>query len=314
MPKTVDYNNHGFDNINITDRTVIRNLEDALSMAIQDVVEFTTGLFNKVFLLHGENDDVVIKVSPEWNKDGLKREKWCYEQIAAFTKLRIAKIFSYFDAENDIFRGHEILAMENIPGHLLTHAEMRRRDTNLAVSQIFNEFHQVQHVNGYGWLGEDFFGEHDNWHNFLKEIDNIDEVLRGGAVSASDIDWLISEMLKIASQKPSHSFLVGDLRKENLIVKWDDGAIIPIDFQNCFVGDSTYDIGIGLFFSPEMLPFLKDYLPEDSFEIEKKKAILYAMRHALSCLGHRLSINNNNLVGEAVSRFNQLKSLYQSLA
>lgn len=319
MSKTVEYNKHGFENIDIRNPETIRRLEDKLGIEIGGVQEFTVGTFNKVFRLSGEQNDIVIKVSPEWNKKGLNREKWCYEQIRNLTRLHIARLLKYLGCENSVFPGHEILAMDYIPGHTVTHVEMMRRENHQAAAHILSEFHQIKHVDGYGWLNDGFSGENQDWHEFLEEIDNIDVVLDSDILPTQDVDWLIREMLDTVPPNAQTTLLFGDLKKDNLIVTDlpDDcetgDKIVPIDFQNCFVGDPVYDVGIGLFSNPEMLIYLKNYLNGNNFNEDKRKAILYALRHALSTLGHRIMIGNHTGVNQALSRFRRFRTLYQSL-
>lgn len=314
MTKKLDYNQHGFENVDVSDPNTISKLQDFLKTSISNVREFTSGALNKVCHLTGKNRDFVIKISPEWNNRGLDRERWCYELVQRMTKLRIAKLFGYQNANNDIFPGHEILAMEYIPGQNLTHVDMTRRSINIFISHILEQIHSIKGIEGYGWLNNSFSGEHHDWHAFIKDLDNIDAVIESGLIPLSNIELVMEHLLDEAPSDFETSFLFGDLNKSNLILAEEKrDLVVPVDFQNCFVGDPLYDIGIALFFNPEINRYLDEYLPDKSTAI-RKRVILYALRHTLSVLGHRIIVKKHKSIKLAIDRFEKLRADYLSLS
>jgi len=57
---------------------------------------------------------------------------------------------------------------------------------------------------------------------------------------------------------------------------------------------------------------LRHYLKDKITEQDKKQIILYAMRHALSALGHRVTVKDKKGVKKAARRFHELKKFYQT--
>jgi fructosamine-3-kinase len=310
MTPNINYKNTGWDSIDIygkiNDLAYLCNEKNLLSY-----YEFKTSALNKVFKLNFPDMEYIAKISPIWNKNGLLREVNSYKKIKENSTIRIPEIILYKSSENHIFPNHEILILEYIPGKLITPIDLDQKKTHKEISQIYNQIHKIP-MNNYGWLNENFNGMHQNWLDFLINIDNIELTLKKKGIKNEEYNWLVKEF---SEQEDIHNYepslLHGDFRKENFIV--GSLGIVPIDFQNCFAGHYLYDFGIGLFFYPNLLSFLKYYNIDIKNIKQLGMLILYAMRHAISTLGNRIVINNQALIRYSKNRFHQLEKMYLNM-
>lgn len=310
MTIEIDYKNEHWDDLNM--ETGLRGLASLCGEKdFSGFSELTGGLLNKVFLLYARGRKVVAKISPLWNQGGLAREVWCYQQIQNETSFKTAKVFSFTQAENSVFPGHEIVLMEYLPGHLLTSEELRKEKTREQIALMLNEIHRIP-MKGYGWLKTDFSGIHSTWSEFLANIDNLRTTERSGVLPPEDLRWLTNELAETCNFDSQACLLHGDLRKENIIINGEELSLI--DFQNCFAGHALYDVGIALFFDPTLSANLAPFVPD---QIVTRKdlltILLYAARHAVSTLGHRVCVEDTEGIVEAKRRFSQLKNLYSEM-
>ena len=306
----INYTNEGWEKVNIESK-LSKLAQLCAEKTIVNYSELKGGFLSKVLLLETLNKKVVVKISPFWNNTGLAREYWCYKQlITKKPSIKIARVFSYTSARNSIFPGHEILILEYIPGHLITHSELERSNMHKKIGSILKKIHEIP-MQGYGWLNKTFTGMHQSWIDFLVKIDNLEITRKSQVLSSQDLDWLITNLKRECDINFCPRLLYGDLEKSNIIV--NSRSLVFIDFQNCFSGHDLYDVGIGLFFIPQILRNLRHYLRDKITKQNKKQIILYAMRHALSALGHRVTVKDKKGVRKAVRRFHELKKLYQTL-
>ena len=307
----INYTNEGWEKVNIESK-LSKLAQLCAEKTIVNYSELKGGFLSKVLLLETLCKKVVVKISPFWNNTGLAREYWCYKQlITKKPNVKIAKVFSYISSKNSIFPGHEIFILEYIPGHLITYSELGRSDMHEKISSILKKIHEIP-MQGYGWLNKTFTGIHKSWIGFLVKIDNLEITRKSRVLSSKDLNWLIANLKKECNIDFQPCLLYGDLEKPNIIV--NDKDLVFIDFQNCFSGHYLYDVGIGLFFIPQVLPNLRYYLKNKITKQDKKQIILYAMRHALSALGHRVTVKDKKGIKQAVRRFHELKKFYQTLS
>ena len=306
MKISINYRNTGFDKVSFKGNLL--SLEKLCRKGlITDVNELNGGFLNKVFRIEFEKGSAVLKVSPLWSNNGLLRESWCINQILNRTSIRVPRVLAYASKENRIFPGHELLIIEFIPGRLLEQSDFNKLSVNEKISMFYHQIHSIP-MEGFGWLTNEFIGMHSTWTTFLKNIDNIELNLRKHLISPEEVKWLLKELVNICTSEFQPCLLHGDFKWTNFIVNNSD--IIPIDFQNCFAGHPLYDIGIGLFFHPQISPYLSRYInAEEDFRI----TVLYGMRHAISVMGHRISVNDREGIQEAKERYGELKRIYSKI-
>lgn len=308
----IDYTNTGWEKMNINDK--LPELLEILGIKdeIDNCTELSGGYFNKVIVVETKSNRNVIKVSPLWNKDGLAREDLVYSNLQnkLNKSFKLPKVLSYIPSNNNIIPNHGILINEFIDGHKPTDDELKSEEFHRKISSFLNLIHDIP-MNGYGWLDEKFTGKNDSWRSFLTNIDNVNLTINSGSLSEKDVSWLIERLTRECDNDFRPVLLYGDLKPENILIR--NGDIYIIDFENCFSGHQYYDTGIGLFFIPEIWKRIKTYLKDADQKNTKKQIILYAMRHAVSCLGHRISICNKSESNIATKRFFELKDFYEKI-
>jgi len=307
----IDYTNNGWDKINI-EETIFKLFKNAgISKEISDYSELNGGFFNKVILIETSSGKYVLKISPLWNKGGLARENFVYSNLQnkSHELFKMARIYSYTPSNNAIVPNHEALIIEYISGSKPMAADLDIRKFHKKISSFLSTIHSIP-MKGYGWLNENFAGKKNSWQDFLVDIDNLNVTKNSNLLTEKELTWLINKLVNKCNDDFNPVLLYGDLKPENILIKNDD--IYLIDFENCFSGHKYYDIGIGLFFIPKIQKYLNTYLKENEQKKIKKQIILYAMRHAISCLGHRINIGNTNELNAAIERFFELKKLYES--
>lgn len=308
----IDYTNTGWEKININDKLpeLLEMLE--IKDKIDNCTELSGGYFNKVIVVETKSNRNVIKVSPLWNKGGLARENFVYSNLQnkLNKSFKLPKILSYIPNDNRIIPNHEILINEFIDGHKPTDDELGSKEFHRKISSFLDSIHDTP-MNGYGWLDEKFIGKNDFWQSFLTNIDNFNLTINNGSLSEKDISWLIDRLTRECDNDFRSVLLYGDLKPENILIR--NGDIYIIDFKNCFSGHQYYDTGIGLFFIPQIWGHIKIYLKDADQKNARKQIVLYAMRHAVSCLGHRINIGNKSESDIAIKRFFELKNLYKKI-
>jgi len=298
----IDYTNTGFEKI-VFDGKLTPLAKLCKMQKIIDIEELFGGTFNKVYKIQFPSGNAVLKISPLWSQNGLLRESWCIRQIQTGTSLRIPNILAYCSKDNDIFPGHELLIIEFIPGRLIQQSDFCELELNRKINRIYRQLHTVL-MKGFGWLDDTFVGMYPAWSAFLKNIDNIELTLNSHIIDDNELKWFIEQFTNTKPAIFEPCLLHGDFKWSNFILCGSE--IVPIDFQNCYSGDYLYDIGIGLFFHPQMLPYINLYTDDDN---DAKTVILYGMRHAISAIGHRISVHDSDGVQEAIIRYQELKKL-----
>lgn len=304
--RKIDYCNTGWDIIS-TDALHRLFLDLNITTDPHDFSLISAGSLNKLFTTNfADRENFVVKISPSWNNIGLARENWCYTLLKSFTTLRLPTVYSYLPNDNSYLNGHEILILEKIQGRHLKEADLSSAQINQQLSVILSQIHQID-GNGYGWL----FGiipkaECETWLDFICKLENTHLTLLHSQITQDEIDFLHLNFLRYADWPLQSKLLYGDMNNENLLVH--DAQIVPIDFQNCFYGDPLYDLGIMLFFNPSLLNYLSYFHIDSTFN--KKKVILYAMRHCINTLGHRCAIKNSVGIHESETKYFMFKKLF----
>jgi len=308
----VDYANTGWDKINIKQKLPDLMKNASINEKITNYTELGGGYFNKVLMVKTASTKTVVKISPLWNKSGLARENFVYSNLKNNdSKLfKLAELCSYIPDSNIIIPRHAILIIKYINGRKPKTNELASKNFHKKIAAFLDLFHGTP-MKGYGWLDEKLVGKNSSWNNFLKNIDNIEIVANSGLLSRNEINWAVNELISNCTDNCRPVLLYGDLKPENILI--NNGNIHIIDFENCFSGHKYYDIGIGLFFIPQIWSNLKIYLKKNAQKKVKKQIILYAIRHALSCLGHRIAIGNTKESTIAIKRFFELKKMYKKI-
>lgn len=302
----VDYENTGFSRLDFD--AGLWEISSLLGMNLKDYSEVNVGTFNKVFVVSTdlESSQLVLKVSPLWNNTGLDRERWCYDIVDSLNALKKPQILLYLANDNDIFPGHELLAMSFVQGHHPSVSEMLSPAVFTQIRAALDQIHSVN-MSGYGWLDSSYVGKQASWDAFLSDIDNLSLVLEANVLPVRNIEELLNR-LALIDFVDTGSLLFGDFNRTNLILD-QETKLHFIDFQNCFSGDPLYDSGIGVFFHPELLDtFVAGFEPQGQ-AAALERISLYAMRHAISALGHRLTVRDEKGVAEACDRFFYLNSI-----
>jgi len=299
----VDYTDQGWKNIDFKQKTV--ELLGIDKSKIKQFSELQGGFFNKVLLVETEDDKLVIKISPHWNKHGLSREHFVNGQLKERPgSFRKPEILSFTPPENATLPGHNIIVMKYIDGHSISEEELHAVDTHKKLSSFLSAVHEIP-IQGYGWLNKDLNGSDETWQNFLQNIDNLQLTKESNLLSVDSLSRLTDDLSGKCGEDHPPKLLYGDLKSENIIVK--EPEIYLLDYENCFAGHETYDTGIGLFFIPAIEKNLPIYLGHEPSTREHQQIILYAMRHAVSCLGHRISAGLEQEQHKAVERFLSLE-------
>jgi len=308
---SIDYTNTGWEKINIGEKLPELIKSAGIDGEILNYIELSGGYFNKVIMTETASEKSVVKISPLWNKGGLARENFAYSNLKnkSGELFKLPKIYSYVSEDNKIIPDHEALIREYIEGKKPTDNELDSEKFHEKIAFSLDSIHSVP-MKGYGWLNKELTGKNNSWHDFLTSIDNLDTTINSGLLQKNDIDWVINKLINECDNDFDPVLLYGDLKPENILIK--NGDIYLIDFENCFSGHKYYDIGIGLSFIPQIWKHLNIYLKEAEQKKAKKQIILYAMRHAISCLGHRINIGDRNESTVATKRFFELKKLYES--
>lgn len=308
---SIDYNNTGWEKIDIREKLPELMREAGFDGEITDYTELSGGYFNKVILVEVLLAKAVIKISPLWNSGNLTRESFAYSSLKdkSGELFKIAKIYSHISNNNTIVPDHEALIIEYIAGDKPTDKELDSEKFHEVLASFLISIHSIS-MKGYGWLSKKLAGKNNTWHDFLTNIDNLDITINSKLLSEDNINWLINKLLDECNNDFKPVLLYGDLKPENILIR--NGGIYLIDFENCFSGHKLYDIGIGLFFIPQIWKHLNIYLKGTEEKESKKQILLYAMRHAISCLGHRANIGDTNESIVAIKRFFDLKKLYES--
>ncbi len=311
-PSLIDYTNNGWEKIDIE-----KNL-DKLAKAcggekVTRYFEFKKGYLNKVFFVKISGKELVFKISPLWNNTGLAREYWCYKKLEKQKiGMEIPNILSYHPAKNEFFPGHEILIMEYVSGRPITKKDLAKGSIHKKLGLAIRGIHTIS-MERYGWLNKNFTGTHSSWKSFLQNIDNLEVTKKAGVLPQKDLKELIENLGKECPLDFKPNLLYGDLGETNIIINQKNEPVL-VDFQNCFSGHNLYDLGIGLFFIPQIFDNLNHYTETKITEKKKKQIVLYAMRHAVSVLGHRILIKDKKKMVQAVKRFYTLKNLLISIS
>jgi|GEM_PF-1963618 len=305
----LNYLNTGWESFDLaTSINDIGNL--ASSTKIKSYKTLEGGSFNKIILAETNSEQFIIKISPLWNKGGLDREHWFYKKVNTYsTKIKTPHVLSYTPYENNILPGHAILILEYISGHILTDTDLDRENTHHQIATFLKTTHRVP-GKGYGWLNDCFEGTYTTWEDFLLDIDNLEYTRESGLLPAGQINEVLSSLREKCNISFKPSLLYGDLNKGNILIHNDD--LFIIDFENCFSGHPLYDLGIGAFFIPKIMQLLPVYINSPS-RLERQQILLYALRHAISTLGHRIMVKDKKGICESTDRFYQLKDDFLKL-
>lgn len=308
---TINFSDTGWEKIDINRMLFELYKTAGISEIIQRYTKLEGGCFNLLLKVETNLSIRVVKISPLWNKGNVRREIFAlsYLRSRPHRTFRLAREFLYLPVGNSILNGHEILLSEYIPGRKPSEHELESEKFHAKIAKFLDQIHK-QKMKGFGWLNNKYDGRNETWQDFLLNIDNLDVVTTKNLLSKADIDWLMKQLITKYNYSFEPVLLYGDLKPENILIK--EGEIYIIDFENCFSGHKYYDVGIGLFFIPQIWEYLDIYLQKTKRQIVKRQIILYAMRHAISCLGHRICIGDKDEADVAKKRFFELKKLYES--
>ncbi len=297
----VNYTNTGFDELDIDSKMgEIEGLFNEGQIIRKE--EIKRGRASKVVRLDFFGGrKAIMKISPFWHPASLAKERWFYSRLDHV--LRLAEVYEYLPVGNALFPGHEVLFLEYLEGTVLSDSNMPDEERHRKLGKIYSKINALD-GEGYGWLGADFRGVNRTWKDFLVEVDNIGMTLGNGIITDSEHERLVRELRECAPETPRPALLYGDANPDNQIVAGNE--IIPIDFQNCFVGHELYDIGIVLSRDLEVLGFIGEYAQRPLSTSEMRLVNLYAMRFCLSAMGHYVSIGFHEYLPSVRERFDAL--------
>jgi len=309
----VNYTNTGWDKIDIIQKLPELIMGAGINEKITNYAELRGGYFNKVIMVETASTKNVVKISPLWNKGGLTRENFAYSNLKnkSGELFKLAKIYSFMPDSNTIIPGHAILIIEYIDGREPIGNELDSENFHEKIKTFLDSIHDIP-TKEYGWFDQKLIGKNSSWHDFLINIDNLSITLNSKLLSKNNIDWVLNKLVSECTDNFEPVLLYGDLKQENILIK--NGSLYIIDFENCFSGHQYYDIGIGLFFISQIWKYLHVYLKGVKQKEVKKQIILYAMRHAISCLGHRINIGDVKEIKVAIKKFFELKKIYENLS
>jgi len=317
MEEEIDYMNTGWEELGDIGSGINRIAQMLYKESITGYEQFRTGGVNVTCSFHTPNKRSILKISPKWFRYSLSKENWCLNRLKNESNARVPEALYYEGDENDYFPGHEILVVEYLDGRIPNSSDLSDPSFHEDLGEFYVNMHKLV-VKRYGWLVpandndaivNDFIGTCDEWKQFLIDIDNIGVSLSSELVSSNEYRWLIKQ-LQCRGGECLPALLHGDFRMDNVII--GQNGLFVIDFQNCFSGDSLYDIGIGVQVYPQLIPFIGSYSELELTDNDIAKILLYAMRYSFSVLGYAATRKEFNLAKTYKNRFNELREMYEN--
>ena len=303
--RKINFNKTGFDNF--SQQKIKNGLGDALDSRVFSLKKSKYGRVNLNLEVLTQNEKFFVKIAPVWYKNSLEREKWVIQNIHNVF-LHVPEIFKYFDEKNKYIKKHEVLIMKYVDGDVLEEVDNKENYFE-QIFKIYNDIHQIK-VKGYGWLSEDHMGLNRDWSEYLLNIENSSLLEKKKNTWNKELIWVKNELLKSYDHSFQSKLLYGDFNYSNFIVSPDGKILTALDFQNVFAGDPLYDFGI---ISSKDNEFMEFILNRFKLLKEKKKIIIYGLRHLLTMLSYYLVKDDCERLSFVSSQYLIMKTRYLSL-
>jgi len=309
MPRDVQYKKTGFsqlDKINIKIRLKNFILPNSSIVSVERIY---SGNVNRNFKIITEQGDFFCKIAPLWYSHSLRREAWALKHLKRIG-CYVPNVIRYFDADNKVIPGHEILILEYIDGVIL--AEIQRKNKFYKkIIDLYNNIHSVK-LKRYGWLNKSFIGSNKAWKDFLLKIENEESIRKISDAWSKNVDFVQREINNFSYNIKSGRLLYGDFNYYNFIIN-QKNVLIAFDFQNCFSGDPLYDVGMILSKDIGFLKYLHHFSGFNPVNRENTRKIvfLYGLRHLLSMLSFYIDTDNKERILFINKRFLAIKKIYE---
>ena len=309
MNKEIQYQKTGFDELDKLDIAI--NLSSILpekfsKVSVERIFE---GNVNRNFKINADHKRYFCKIAPMWYKKSLWRETWALKRLKKIG-CRVPNVVKYFDKSNKALPGYEILLLEYIDGVLL----IRMKNISMFYENIIDLYNSIHSINmkQYGWLDERFVGQNKTWKDFLLQIENEKSISQIGNKWIKNLAFVRNEIENYNFNIGPGKLLYGDFNYYNFIIN-QENKLVAFDFQNCFSGDSLYDVGMilakDLEFEKHLHRFKTFYSANKN--VARKSVLLYSLRYLLSMLAFYIAFNNKERILFAKRRFSMIKKLYE---